>query len=160
MPGSLEPISTLLATGPIILNSDSEPESDEEVCSWTGGVNNHLEDNPEDWIDLSGMDSEPDDELEELEGDELRGSLETEISREAEVLQNSDTALYQKLMRLISFKEWKQAEKNRALGYNGQSARSKRRKRKDVRDKECRDEETQKSSAHNSLTLCSVVLLT
>jgi hypothetical protein len=80
MPGSLEPILTLLATGPIILNWDSEPESDEEVCSWTGGVNNHLEDNPEDWIDLSGMDSEPDDELEELEGDELRGSLETKMS--------------------------------------------------------------------------------
>ncbi|KAK2464609.1 hypothetical protein APHAL10511_003398 [Amanita phalloides] len=99
MPGSLEPILTPLAS-PIILNSDSEPESDEEVCSWMGSVNNHLEDNPEDWIDsdLSAMDAESNDELEELEGDELWDSLEAEMAREAEVLQNSDTALYQKLM--------------------------------------------------------------
>jgi hypothetical protein len=111
MPRSLESILTPLAS-PIILNSDSEPESDEEVCSWMGGVNNHLEDNPEDWIDLSGMDTESDDELEELERDELRGSLEAEMSQEAEVLQNLDTALYQKLMQSISLKEWEQAEKN------------------------------------------------
>jgi hypothetical protein len=68
-----------------------EPESNKEVCSWMGSVNNHFEDNPEDWIVLSGMDTESDDELEELEGDELQCSLEAEMSQEAEVLQNSDT---------------------------------------------------------------------
>jgi hypothetical protein len=58
------------------------------------------------------MDSEPDNELEQLERDELWGSLETEISQEAEVLQNSDTALYQRLMRSISSNKLEQAEKN------------------------------------------------
>ena len=145
--GSPEPVLTnTLAANPIILDSDAEPESDEEVCSWKGSVNNHLEDNPEDWVDLSDLDSESDDELEELKGDALRGSLEAEMSREADALQNSDTALYEKLMRLISSKDWKKAEKSRALGYNGKSKRSKRQKSKEMRDKECRDEETRKLS--------------
>lgn len=42
------------------------------------GVDNHLEDNPEYWVDLSDLYSESDDELDELEGDALRGSLEVE----------------------------------------------------------------------------------
>ena len=49
------------AVNPIILDSNAEPESNKEVCSWMGGVNNHFEDNPEDWADSSNLDSESDD---------------------------------------------------------------------------------------------------
>jgi ribosomal protein S13 len=150
MEGSPEPVLTMPAS-PIIVDSKPEESAineDAEVCTWMGGVNNHLEDDPEDWIDLSNdtaIDDKSDDELDELEGDALRQSLETQMALEAEVLENS-AGLYQCLMRSISSKEWKKAEKNRGLGYNGQSSRSMRRKRKEARDKESRDGETQKSS--------------
>lgn len=131
------------ATNPIIL--DLEPEDDDEICTWAGGVNNHLEDDLEGWIDLS-EDSDDDDEIEELEGDELRESLESQMAREAETI--LEAAVYQKLMRKITPKEWKKAELNRGLGYNGQSERSQQRRKKNAREKEFRDKQSRKSSVH------------
>ncbi|TFK32289.1 hypothetical protein BDQ12DRAFT_671177 [Crucibulum laeve] len=107
------------ATNPIILLSDpdSDGESNNEVCNWTGSVNNHLENDPKDWIDLSSdMDSDLDDEIEELEGEELWKSLEAQMAHEAVVL---EAASYWKLSRNISPKEWHKAEMNRGLGYTG-----------------------------------------
>lgn len=132
------------AINPIIL--DSEPEDEDEICAWTGGVNNHLEDDPEDWGDLSDDTNELDDEIEELEGEELQRSLEAQMAREAKII--LEATVYQKLMRKIPTKEWKKAEMNQGFGYNGQSERSKRQKRKNEREKECRDEQTRKLSVY------------
>jgi hypothetical protein len=49
------------------LGSEAEPEDDNKVYTWTGGVTNHIENDPEAWIDLSN-DPDSDDEIEELEG--------------------------------------------------------------------------------------------
>jgi ribosomal protein S13 len=123
--------------------SDLTLEGDQDVCSWTGGVNNHLEDRPDDWVDTP-EDLEMDD-LEELEGEELQNSLENQMDQESEMFEKADAAIYRKLMRSISSKEWKRAEMNRGLGYNGQSERSKQRKKKEVKDRARRDEQTRKT---------------
>jgi hypothetical protein len=69
------------ATNPIILDSESEtePEDNNKVCTWSGGINNHLENDPDNWIDLSN-ESDSDDEIEELEGEELQRSLESQMA--------------------------------------------------------------------------------
>jgi hypothetical protein len=83
-------------------------KGDQDVCSWTGGVNNHLEDGPDNWVDVP-EDLEMDD-LEELEGEELRNSLENHMNQESKMFAKVDVAIYQKLVQSISSKEWKRAE--------------------------------------------------
>lgn len=134
---------------PIIVDSDSESSDGEieEVCSWTGGVNNHLHDNADDWEDDLSADFEGMDILDELEGEELRHSLEAQMTQESESL--GEDSIYRALMRSISTKEWKKAESHRGHGYNGQSDRTKRRREKEARDRESRDKEVRKSSVNS-----------
>lgn len=132
--------------------ADSEDEEDDgtQVCTWPGGVNNHIEDE-DDWIDLSedfgtdlrvGLDvqsgsgsgsgsEDSDEELQELGGEELLKSLEDQIIQEAE----ANLTAYRNLSRAIPKQEWERAEANRKLGYNKQSKRTKRRKRQEEKAK-------------------------
>jgi hypothetical protein len=136
-------------------SGDGAEISDDEVCSWPGGVNNHLQVESdlleENWVDLSrsavmepvgsfgeeldegnendGQSSDEDDEdLCDQEGEELRNSLEESIIQEARANLNA----YENLTRRISNVEWTKAEAHRGLGYNGNSKRSKRRARQKV----------------------------
>src|SRR6266487_208167 len=112
---------------PAILGSDNE-------CSWDGGIN-YTESNTSDsdyWSGLDSSESDSESDLEELEGKDLRLSLEAELKRELELL--NQPSPYEEIRRTISCKEWKRAESNRSLGYNGHSKRTKQRHEKIARE--------------------------
>jgi hypothetical protein len=116
---------------PIFIGSGSE--SDDEVCSWTGGVNYQPSDHDlTDGSEYSDDDSER--YLEDLNDQELVQHLECEVQAEIALLQNQ--TVFEQLQRKATDSEWKKAESNRALGYNGQSDRTHRRKNKEARDGE------------------------
>ena len=112
----------------IVIESDSCSE-----CDYTGGVgvNNSDSDTPEnsDWeTDLTG------DSLSELSGDELEQNLcmlQTESEPDSE-LPTKPTA-FEKIATGASMAAWKRAERNRGLGYNGQSQRTHERRAQQAR---------------------------
>ncbi|PCH37054.1 hypothetical protein WOLCODRAFT_157754 [Wolfiporia cocos MD-104 SS10] len=117
-------------------------DEDDERTSWMGGVSYMISsDKDEDGEDLNddegnngdddGDDDDNDNDLSELEGDELHQSLEMAQQRKE---RNRDA--FSILMRPMSQSIWKQAESNRALGYNGMSDRTKRRHDKKLRDEQ------------------------
>ena len=57
------------------------PDSDDEICSWTGVVNNHITEGMQDDARFI-PDTSSDEDLSELEGDELKNSLKTQALRE------------------------------------------------------------------------------
>lgn len=69
------------------------------------------------------------DDFEDMDGEELVGSLQRQMEGEIQLLEQlaMKKTSHDGLMRDISMQEWKRAESNRSLGYNGQSVRSKRR---------------------------------
>lgn len=81
----------------------------------------------------------------EMEGDELLLSLQKQMEVEMWVLEkrsNGDGDMYEEpakpatndiLMRGISAKEWKRAEANRSLGYDGHSEQTQQRHRNEAR---------------------------
>ncbi|KAG1833186.1 hypothetical protein EV424DRAFT_1533308 [Suillus variegatus] len=102
---------------------DIESDSCSE-CEYTGGVN----------VDSSDSDYEPqagdldweteltDDTLLELSGDELEENmrmLQAGCAVEADLL--TQTTAFEKIAAGVSSAAWKKAEKDRGLGYNGQS---------------------------------------
>ena len=115
------------------------PESDDEICSWTGGVNNHItkemQDDP-----LFISDTSSDEDLSELEGDELRNSLKAQALRV-----KGKPVPYHQIMQPRSSAQWRKVESNRSLGYNGHSSRTKRREAQFARAKAIEDERTQNS---------------
>jgi len=136
---------------------DTEGESSEvEVTSWTGGVNNHL-------IGLDGSDSDVDDtewesessedEVDELEGDDLVESLRKEIENELNLLKQTAQTPYEKINNAnLTSKDWKKAEQNRGLGYNGLASRTQRKHRQEEREKAERDKITRKSCVQKRIT--------
>ncbi len=65
-----------------------------------------------------------DDCVSEMDGKELRDSLELQMQGEIEQIQGSENfTAYGVLMRGINADHWKKAETNRGLGYNGLSRR-------------------------------------
>jgi len=124
---------------------DEDTDSDDQCTRWTGGINHVNSSDSEEDLDfeLSDMvtDSlDEDEDFGELEDEELLASLQLQGAQEAEKLKR--ITAYEKLQRDISECEWKKAESNRALGYNGNSARTKRRSEKAARDKSEADAKT------------------
>jgi hypothetical protein len=73
-----------------------------------------------------------DDLLSEMDGEELRESLQLQMQGEIEVLEQSQDAkkssAYGVLMREFKPDQWAKAESKRSLGYNGQSRRTQQRR--------------------------------
>ena len=120
----------------------SEPESD---CGYTGGVDCSISDTESDseWIDSGSGDS--DGSISEFCGQELEENLR-EIREEVEVLHAASP--YALIMGKKLKKDWRKVERNRALGYTGNSVRSKQRHAKDAREREL-----QREAACNSCVL-------
>ncbi|KAF9497595.1 hypothetical protein BDN71DRAFT_1504597 [Pleurotus eryngii] len=94
--------------------------SDSEVCHWDGGVNHEPTSDSEFCITDSEMDTSDCEEFSDLDGEDLVDSIEEEMKKKglpvplAIIMQSAgQTAV------------WKKAERNWAMGYNGQSARTK-----------------------------------
>lgn len=122
---------------PITVDSDSDSD-----CQYLGGVNFYPSD--DDYTD-SGEES-TDTELEslaELEGDELEANLR-ELRAELEDLGTIHTK-YDHIMQMKSVTDWKKAERNRTLGYTGNSRRTQLRKAKEAREREALRTEAQTS---------------
>jgi len=92
-----------------------------EVTAWSGGVNNHLvvSENDSDFDDMEWDSDSSEDEVDKLEGAELVDSLQREIEHEICLLQELEPTPYERLMTVVTEKEWKRAEQKRGLGYNG-----------------------------------------
>ena len=73
-----------------------------------------------------------DDLLSEMDGEELRESLQLQMQGEIEVLEQSQDAkkssAYGVLMREFKPDQWAKAESKQSLGYNGQSRRTQQRR--------------------------------
>ncbi len=142
-------------------------DSDDERCNWNGETTHcvgHYTDSDWEMVPDSGNDGggeESDDDIEELEGDELKESLESAISAveqlwldiggmelemDADAASPNTTVNVQDiLMQSRSKAIWEAAESKQNLGYNGHSSRSQRRKEKDSQDaKEEREHSAQR----------------
>jgi hypothetical protein len=125
-----------------------------ECTGWTGGVKHVLSDtetdsNDEDWknTDLGGEGSESDEEdnvdLEELEGEDLLDGLRNKWELLQQELENlANPYPYEHILKKTKAKEWKNAEAQRGLGYNGLSDRRKREVAQQLREKEEQDKVT------------------
>jgi hypothetical protein len=82
--------------------------------------------------------NEDEDELAELEGQELVQSLGRELENELR-MHSWASSQYGSLKMKQTREEWKRAERNRRLGYNGRSERTKRRHDAEARKKEKED---------------------
>ncbi|KAH7902939.1 hypothetical protein BJ138DRAFT_1120921 [Hygrophoropsis aurantiaca] len=122
-------------------------------CEYTGGVNTMLpsdseyETDPHSDFEEDGMESDLE-SLCELEGNELDANLAA-IGAATCVTQGSQspptTSMHNELLIPKTMASWKKAERNRALGYNGHSERTQRR-----RDKEARDRAEKREKLKNS----------
>lgn len=131
----------------------TEERDEEEVTKWTGGVNHDPETDNSDfsWEDTSSEDEASDSD--EPKSDEESDAEEKEemVERLRRSMEHEDylfkcVTAYDKLMDNYHTKQdWKKAESNRSLGYNGQSGRSQRRSQKNARDKEVIDAKLRKS---------------
>ena len=131
-------------------NLDTDGESSEvEVTSWTGGVNNHLigfDESDSDFGDTEWESEESEDEVDELEGADLVESLRKELENELNLLKQAAQTPYEKISNAnLTARDWKKAEQNRGLGYNGLASRTQRKHRQDAREKAERDKITRKS---------------
>jgi hypothetical protein len=81
----------------------------------------------------------------EIDGQELRDSLELQMEGEIEQIQGGENpTAYGGLMRGMKATYWKKAETNRSLGYNGLS---RRKKQLDLQKAGQADEENKKLKA-------------
>ena len=128
----------------IEIDSDSPSEQD---CGYTGGVNHQFSGTEYDsgteseWSNGSGSDE---DSVVELEGDELDANLH-ELRKKAHAKALEGFPKYAKIVMKKSAFEWKKAEKNRALGYTGNSQRTQQRRAKEARDQAAIREEAKSS---------------
>ncbi len=132
--------------GAIPISSDSDAD---ECTQWTGGVNHELSDTESDltWVETSTADSDStessEDDMSEVEGDDIVESVRASLEHEIKLL--AIPTQYEQISRKLTADDWKKAEKNRSLGYNGNSDRTKRREAKTARDKGIHDKEMRKS---------------
>ena len=102
-----------------------------------------IDDYPEDVSSDEGYRS--DDYMSEMDGQELRDSLEFQMEREIEQIEGGENpTAYGMLMREIKADQWKKVETNRSLGYNGLS---RRKKQLDLQKAEQAEEENKKLRA-------------
>ncbi|KAJ7256578.1 hypothetical protein C8J57DRAFT_1235438 [Mycena rebaudengoi] len=117
---SLPPLNLCHPEAPDSEYIDLEPNED-ECCSWDGGVNHSL-DSDEDWVSAESSDSaesDSDSDLLELEGEPLVESLRVQMDHEIAELARATP--YEEITKGVSHKQWRKAETNRSLGYNGQA---------------------------------------
>jgi hypothetical protein len=80
-----------------------------------------------------------------LEGADLVESLRKELENELNLLKQAAQTPYKKISNAnLTARDWKKAEQNRGLGYNGLASRTQRKHRQDAREKAERDKITQK----------------
>ena len=103
-----------------------------EECDWDGSVNVNV---PEGWMTVTDYE---DDLLSELEGNDLIESLRSQMCKGAGSCEGLTG--YQEIQKKISTQQWKKAERNRGLGYNGLSNRTQRRIGQQAREKASKDE--------------------
>jgi len=112
--------SSSAASTPPISSAGSDAEPDAIVISDTS--------NAENADDGYGSD----DLMSEMDGEELKESLQLQMQGEIELLEQSQDAkkssAYGVLMREIKPDQWTKAESKRSLGYNGQSRRTQQRR--------------------------------
>ena len=124
-----------------------QPVLDDEIvseCDWDGNVNHCLSsDSDSDWDNEleDGFESD-NSEFSELEGEDLKESLQKAL--EAELTLLAWLMPYEVIQQATTSKEWKTAEQNRGLGYYGLSDQTQCCHEKKVRDKENKDKELHK----------------
>lgn len=123
--------------------ADDESSGDDVECTgWTGGISNYVSSDDEPII-ISDDDEE--EEVEKLSGSELEEMAQKHLETMG-VASHSITEL--DLRSAIMCKQtegdWRRAESHRALGYNRQSGRTKRRHEQFVREKEEEDAKLRK----------------
>jgi len=130
------------------MDTDSEL-SDVEVTSWTGGVKNHvigLVDSDSEFEDTDWESESSEDEIDGLQGDELVESLRKEVESEMELLRQAAETPYEKISNgNLTAKDWKRAEQNRGLGYDGHASRTQRKHSQNAREKAESDKIARKS---------------
>jgi hypothetical protein len=114
---------SLVNWDPIEILSESDTD-----CDYRGGVNCWSDSDDEgetgdDWSDSSDEES-----LVEFDGADLG-----ELREELENLENPKPLLYDWIKGKKSTKEWNKAERNRGLGYTGNSVRTRQRNEQDAR---------------------------
>lgn len=116
---------------------------------WGGGVNHNPETDNSDfsWEDTASEEDtcDSDEPQSDVESDtedkeEIIERLKKNMEHEAHLLKHV-TTVYDKLTAQCTKKDWKRAESNRGLGYNGNSDCSQRHNNKKARDKEIIDKE-------------------
>jgi hypothetical protein len=115
--------------------ADTESSGDIKCTGWNGGISHWLSSDEEPII-ISDDNSE-EEEVEELSESELgergQGHLQSPgVTSPLNTEPNAHSAISCKHTQ----KDWKKAESSRSLGYNGQSARTKRRMEQLAREKE------------------------
>ena len=135
-------LATYVTPEPGLAGSDSECETG-GCTSWAGGVNHVLSESEDDWLsseDDMESDSDGDDILHELKGNELLASLKKQALKQIKVLK--DSMSWGSLFDELTSKGWNKAKAKHSLGYNGHSSRTKRHHKKLRRDKEEQDKKT------------------
>ena len=142
---------------------DEEFEEEIECTGWSGEVMHYV---PSDGEPILISDDDEDKEVEELLGSELEEVIrqdrerlvgataveqqaasvteETSAKLEATVQPEAESSIPSVIMGKRTNQEWRKAESARSLGYNGQSAQTKRRQDKATRDKETEDKKLRK----------------
>lgn len=119
---------------------DISDESD--VCDWDGTVNHKYceSDSDSDFEFSPSSESDSEEELSELDGEDLVESIEAERKK---------LGLPEPLAIIMesagNVTVWAKAEKNRGLGYNGQSKRTQQHRAQKAREKAKIDEELRKT---------------
>ncbi|KAF8150544.1 hypothetical protein B0H34DRAFT_678359 [Crassisporium funariophilum] len=128
--------------------SETKQGSDIECTGQSGGiahVPSDSDDNASDWEyrDTDSEASESDgEEMEDLKGADLIKSLRKWYQLEMELEELAKPTPYKVLMLKRTRKDWTKAEAKRGLGYNGLSARWKRKIAQHLQEKEEKDKET------------------
>lgn len=117
--------------------SSESSEGEIECTGWDGGVSHCLSSDDEPIV-ISDSDS-GEEEVEELFGGEV--GVMGKRSKSPEDVSHSEAkpSGYSIIMRQQTKKDWKKVESCRSLGYNGQSARTKRHHEQIAREKEKED---------------------
>ncbi|KAG6894080.1 hypothetical protein C0993_012397 [Termitomyces sp. T159_Od127] len=142
----------------IVVGLADTPIND-ECTAWTGGVNHEeSEEESEDgnWNDTDNDMESEDEELEQLEGEELVKGLKKKwecLQKEMEGFKRG--SLYSQLSQPKTWKDWKKAEANQKLGYNGLSKRSERRTAQQLCEKEEEDKVTHERQTNFEASLIS-----
>jgi len=140
-PPTSPPPSTIHPADVPVLKSWDQPEGETgKFLPGPGHENVNLDDCSED----EGYGSN--DCMSEMEGQELRDSLELQMEEEIGQIQDGEKnpTAYGEMMRGINAGQWKKAETNRRLGYNGLS---RRKKQLDMQKARKAEEENKKSKS-------------